>query len=154
MSIGFLLIIILIVGTVLYGVKHKNLEEMLEFGIGIIGTIGGFIWRFTIASAKDGVMFKWAEKQGLPRWDYSVYAKSYHDYWNARANVLIAIGIVALVIGIYRLKNKKTNDSSLKDNTNNNDNVKKIEELKKLADNGTISKEDFENKKQELLKKM
>ena len=81
-----------------------------------------------------------------------MYAKSYHDYWNARANILIVIGIVALVIGIYRLKIKKTNDGIKKDETN--DNVKKIEELKKLVDNGTITKEDFENKKQDLLKKI
>lgn len=31
----------------------------------------------------------------------------YHEYWNARANVLIAIGIIALAIGIYRFKIKK-----------------------------------------------
>ncbi len=152
MSIGFLLILIAIVAIIAYGIKHKKLEEMLEFGIGIIGTIGGFFWRVSISSAKDGIMYKWAERQGLPRWDYSVYAKSYHDYWNARANILIVIGIVALVIGIYRLKIKKTNDGIKKDETN--DNVKKIEELKKLLDNGTITKEDFENKKQDLLKKI
>ena len=41
-----------------------------------------------------------------------------------------------------------------KENKNNNDNIKKLEELKKLLDNGTITKEDFENKKQDLLKKI
>ncbi len=48
----------------------------------------------------------------------------YHEYWNARANVLIAIGIIALAIGIYRFKIKKTNkiiekDSNI-DNKKNN----------------------------------
>ena len=162
MSIGFLLIIIIVIAIIVYGIKNKKLEEILEFGIGIIGTIGGFIWRLTIANAKDGTMFKWAENSGLPRWDYSVYAKSYHDYFNARANVLIAVGVVALVIGFYRLKKKNTSsDNPSKNNKientknkNNDDNIKKIEELKKLADTGVITTGEFEKKKKDLLDKI
>ncbi len=41
-------------------IKNNELEKKIEFGIGIIGIVGGFIWRLIIASANDETMRKWA----------------------------------------------------------------------------------------------
>lgn len=41
-------------------IKNNELEKKIEFGIGIIGIVGGFIWRLIIASASDETMRQWA----------------------------------------------------------------------------------------------
>ena len=47
---------------------------------------------------------------------------------------------------------KKKDDKTI--NKNDNDPIKKIEKLKKLAEKGAITKKDFEKKKKELLNKI
>ncbi len=44
-------------------IKNNELEKKIEFGIGIIGIIGGFIWRLIIASTSSDTMYQWAFKR-------------------------------------------------------------------------------------------
>lgn len=68
-------------------------------------------------------------------------------------NYCVSGGIITFV-GFLIFISKGRNTVIITDNNKeakNNDNIEKLEELKKLADNGTITKEDYEKKKKEIL---
>ncbi len=82
-------------------------------------------------------------------------------YMEKFKNSCTAGGIITFAgVIIYFTKGKNTvivSDTSKKANKescNNNDNIKKLEELKKLVDNGTITQEDYDKKKKDLLNKI
>lgn len=51
MSLILIIIIVAIAAVLIYGYKNNKLEQVLEFGVGGIATVGGLIWKIAIASA-------------------------------------------------------------------------------------------------------
>ncbi len=171
MSLILIIIIVAIAAVLIYGYKNNKLEQVLEFGVGGIATVGGLIWKIAIASASDNTMYKWAERAGRYRQYYEQYATQYKDYYNVRANAVLIIGIILLAVGVYRLKQKNNGEitlikkvktsteqpskpNNMQTETIENNTTKKLKDLKGLLDSGAITEEEFSKKKQELLEKM
>lgn len=161
-SIGMIVCAIIVIGVIIGVILYlkKSKETDLKNGISeiksksimktfaIILAIGIVITIIGIGNLSDSSKtMGYQKKQDLNKW--------------GTIALVAGIGIDILsVVYLNVAKTKETqgdsqNKSNVKNTTKEENNIsKKLEDLKRLADNGTITQEEFENKKQELLKKM